>query len=92
MVIWVVVIFEIDLLLKFAETLQSVVSMVGDHQILLKSNQMEQSFSDIDDNIRRTQNKGTLVFSQELGVALQEEWQQIPTAEICRTIFSMPDR
>ena len=27
-------------------------------------------------------NKGTLVFLKELGVAPQEEWQQIPRAEI----------
>ena len=81
MVIWVVVIFEIDLLLKLTETLQRVVSMVGDHQILLKSNKMEQSFSDINDNKLNTQNKGTLVFPQELNVALQEKWQQILRAD-----------
>ena len=32
--------------------------------------------------IHRTRNKGTLVFFQEFGVALQEEWQQIPRTEI----------
>ena len=36
-------------------------------------------------NTCRTKNKGTLLsclFLQELGVALQEEWQQIPRAEL----------
>ena len=43
-----------------------------------------------------TQNKkkGTLVhvFLEELGVALQEELQQIPRAEIRHIIFSIPGR
>ena len=42
--------------------------------------------------MRRTKNKGTLVFLQVLGVALQGEWQQIPRADIRYIIFSMPDR
>ena len=33
--------------------------------------------------IRGTKNKGMLVFLQELGVALQEEWQQILRALCC---------
>ena len=43
-------------------------------------------------DIHITKNKGTLVFLEELGVALQEEWQQILRAEISHIIFSMPDR
>ena len=43
-------------------------------------------------DVRRTKNKGTLEFLQELGVALQEELQQILRAEIRHIIFSMPNR
>ena len=31
----------------------------------------------LNDNIRRTQNKGAIVFLQEIGVAHQRKWQQI---------------
>ena len=42
--------------------------------------------------LRRTKNKGTLEFLQELGVALKEDWQQIPRAEILHITFSVPER
>ena len=41
---------------------------------------------------RRTKTEATLVFLQELGVALQEECQQIPRAAVRCIISSMSDR
>ena len=41
-------------------------------------------------DMRRAKIKGMLVFLQELGVALQDEWQQIPRAEIHHIISVCP--
>ena len=60
-----------------------------DNVIITKKNSCAGSYNTY---IRRSQNKGTLVFLKEFSVVLQEEWQQISRAEIRHNISSMPDR